>query len=39
MQPKFVPLPGCTEYPPDEMLDRVRDFADEMQRRRTIRDF
>lgn len=35
----FIPLPGYREYPPAEMLARARDFADEMQRRRTIRDF
>jgi len=39
MQPKHIPLPGYVEYPPDEMLDRARGFADEMQRRRTVRDF
>jgi nitroreductase len=39
MQPKFIPLPGYVEYPPDEMLNCARDFAEEMQRRRTVRDF
>jgi len=39
MHPKFIPLPGYREYPPAEMLDRARDFADEMRRRRTVRDF
>jgi len=35
----FVPLATYQEYPVDEMLRRVRDFTDEMQRRRTIRQF
>jgi nitroreductase len=39
MQPKLIPLPGYVEYPPEEMLARASDFADEMQRRRTVRDF
>ena len=39
MQPKFIPLPGYVEYPPAEMLNRARDFAEEMHRRRTVRDF
>lgn len=39
MQPKLMPLPGYVEYPPEEMLARARGFADEMQRRRTVRDF
>lgn len=39
MQPRLIPLPGYVEYPPGEMLTRARDFADEMQRRRTVRDF
>ena len=39
MQPKPIPLPGYMEYPPDEMLARARAFSDEMQRRRTVRDF
>lgn len=34
-----IPLPGWTEYPADEMLARARAFADEMSRRRTVRDF
>jgi nitroreductase len=32
-------LAGYVEYPPGDMLARARDFADEMQRRRTVRDF
>ena len=39
MNPSFIPLPGYREYPPEEMLARARGFADEMHRRRTIRDF
>lgn len=39
MRPKFVPLATYREYPPAEMLARARDFADEMSRRRTVRDF
>ena len=39
MNPSFIPLPGYREYPPNEMLIRARNFADEMQRRRTVRDF
>jgi iodotyrosine deiodinase len=35
----FVPLPGYREYPPAEMAGRARDFAEEMGRRRTVRDF
>jgi len=34
-----VPLTGYVEYPPAEMLARAREFADDMQRRRTLRDF
>ena len=37
--PSFVPLAGYREYPPAEMLARARDFADQMARRRTVRDF
>jgi len=39
MQPKFVPLAGYREYPPEEMAARAQAFADEMGRRRTVRDF
>lgn len=38
-QPGFVPLRSYREYPPHEMLARSRAFADEMQRRRTVRQF
>lgn len=35
----FEPLSHYREYPPDEMLARSRNFASEMQRRRTTRHF
>ncbi len=38
-QPGFVPLRSFREYPVQEMLDRSRAFADELQRRRTVRQF
>ena len=37
--PGFVPLPHYREYPVEEMQQRARRFADEMQRRRTVRAF
>ena len=37
--PDLVPLAGYREYPPAEMLARAAEFADDMQRRRTVRDF
>jgi nitroreductase len=39
MQPRFVPLTGYREYPPQEMAARARAFADELARRRTVRQF
>lgn len=39
MQPKFLALEGYREYPLQEMAERAREFADEMGRRRTVRDF
>jgi len=39
MEPKFIPLTGYREYPPAEMSARTRAFADDMGRRRTVRDF
>jgi iodotyrosine deiodinase len=39
MEPKFVPLAGYREYAPEEMSARARAFADDMGRRRTVRDF
>jgi nitroreductase len=38
-QPGFVPLDTYREYPVAEMVERSRQFADEMQRRRTVRQF
>lgn len=38
-QPGFVPLASWREYPEDEMRRRSREFAAEMQRRRTVRQF
>ena len=35
----FVPLTSYREYAPEEMLRRSRDFAADMQRRRTVRHF
>jgi len=37
--PVFVPLTGYREYSEDEMLTRAREFREELQRRRTVRDF
>jgi iodotyrosine deiodinase len=37
--PNFVPLESYREYPAAEMLRRSRQFADEMHRRRTVRQF
>lgn len=36
---EFDPLTTYREYPPDEMLSRARAFADELNRRRTTRQF
>ncbi|MEO5799408.1 MAG: nitroreductase family protein [Gemmatimonadales bacterium] len=38
-QPAFVPLRSYREYPEQEMLDRSRAFAADLQRRRTVRHF
>jgi nitroreductase len=38
-EPGFVPLESYREYPVVEMIQRSRQFADEMQRRRSIRAF
>jgi iodotyrosine deiodinase len=35
----FLPLAGYREYPAEEMLARAQSFAQEMSRRRTVRDF
>lgn len=37
--PALVPLPGYNAYPESEMLARAVEFADDMQRRRTVRHF
>jgi nitroreductase len=39
METRLMPLPGYVEFPPGDMLARARGFADEMQRRRSVRDF
>jgi nitroreductase len=39
MKPRFLPLTGYREYPPEEMAARAKAFADGMARRRTVRDF
>ena len=36
---RFVPLSTYREYPPDDMLQRAREFRAELQRRRTVRHF
>lgn len=36
---KMVPLDQYKEYPIDEMRTRVQDFANDIKRRRTVRDF
>ena len=37
--PRFRPLSEYREYPADEMKDRARTFAEELRRRRTVRQF
>lgn len=37
--PKFMPLKGYREYPVEEMKARSRAFAEEIARRRTVREF
>jgi nitroreductase len=39
MNPRTIPLTGYRELPPEEMVARARAFADEMSRRRTVREF
>jgi nitroreductase len=39
MEYPFVPLAGYREYAPEEMAARARAFAEDMGRRRTVRDF
>jgi nitroreductase len=38
-EPKLIPLPGYQRFPEIEMKQRAREFYDEMQRRRTVRQF
>ena len=35
----FIPLPGYTEYPIEEMRARLHAFYEDVNRRRTVRDF
>lgn len=37
--PRFLPLSTYREYSPQEMLERACEFADDLHRRRTVRDF
>lgn len=37
--PRLVPLGGWREVPPEEMRSRATEFAEELARRRTVRDF
>ena len=37
--PVFTPLTTYVEYPPDEMIARARGFREQLQRRRTVREF
>lgn len=36
---KHVPLSPIAEFPAEEMVERVTDFASDLRRRRTVRDF
>ncbi len=36
---KFIPLSNYKEYPPDEMLERAKDFYELIKSRRTVREF
>jgi len=38
-EPRFVPWTGFREYPPDEMRRRAAAFHEQMDRRRTVRQF
>ena len=38
-RPRFVPLTAWREYPAAEMRRRAAEFADELHRRRTVRDY
>ncbi|HUP19220.1 MAG TPA: nitroreductase family protein, partial [Gemmatimonadota bacterium] len=37
--PRLVPLEGWREYPPEEMRARAAELAEDLARRRTVRDF
>ena len=39
MPADLIPLPGYRERPPAEMISRAAEFADELARRRTVRQF
>jgi nitroreductase len=39
MKARLLPLTGYREYPPAEMDARAKQFADDVARRRTVRDF
>ena len=36
---RLIPLPAYREYPPEEMTERARRFREDLQRRRTVRDY
>lgn len=36
---QLEPLPAWREYPPEQMLQRARDFHEDIRRRRSVRDF
>ncbi|HEX5818247.1 MAG TPA: nitroreductase family protein [Gemmatimonadales bacterium] len=38
-EPGFIPLTSYREYPPAEMIERSRQFAGELKRRRSVRQF
>jgi nitroreductase len=38
-EPKFLPLDGYREYPPEEMKRRAAEFAADLRRRRTVRQY
>lgn len=38
-KPAFVPYSSYVEYPPGEMAERAMKFREELQRRRTVREF
>lgn len=39
MAPRVIPLTSYREFSPDQMQERARAFADDLHRRRTVRDF